>query len=242
MPDPVTSPAPDGQSGDPVVAAVRAALEAADDRDEETRARGYVYYPDRADDAAVAVDAYHRAILDRRPDAGELTDFERSMEQEYGVDVTPFLALLAAETTYAEQAERRAVAAQRRASRHSDRADAEEESWRLIKTERDQLADEVATLRQHILDIDAHATPYGDLPGDPGWAGTYLVTAGALHRALGKIGHTAPKCSAEAERDALAAQVARVRELAQQAEPTYDQYEAGLVVFAQDVLAALDGT
>lgn len=54
-------------------------------------------------------------------------------------------------------------------------------------------------LRAHILDIDAHATPYGDIPDEPGWAGTYLLTAGALHRALGKIGHTAPKCQAEAE-------------------------------------------
>lgn len=62
---------------------------------------------------------------------------------------------------------------------------------------------EVERLRQHILDIDAHATPYGDLPEEPGYVGTYLVTAGALHRALGKIGHTAPKCEAEADRDRL---------------------------------------
>jgi hypothetical protein len=54
-------------------------------------------------------------------------------------------------------------------------------------------------LRGHILDIDAHATPYGDIPDDPGWTGTYLLTAGALHRALGKIGHSAPSCQAEAE-------------------------------------------
>lgn len=54
------------------------------------------------------------------------------------------------------------------------------------------------TYQQHILDIDAHATPYGDIPDEPGWVGTYLVTAGALHRALGKIGHSAPKCEAEA--------------------------------------------
>lgn len=53
-------------------------------------------------------------------------------------------------------------------------------------------------LRQHILDIDAHATPYGDIPDEPGWVGTYLVTAGSLHRALGKIGHSAPRCEAEA--------------------------------------------
>lgn len=55
----------------------------------------------------------------------------------------------------------------------------------------------VAELEAHILDIDAHATPFGDIPDDPGWVGTYLVTAGSLHRALGKIGHTAPSCDAE---------------------------------------------
>jgi hypothetical protein len=60
-------------------------------------------------------------------------------------------------------------------------------------------------LRQAILDIDAHATPYGDIPDEPGWIGTYLVTAGALHRALGKIGHSAPACDAEAERNELRA-------------------------------------
>ena len=63
----------------------------------------------------------------------------------------------------------------------------------------DRLAAERDQLRQHILDIDAHATPYGDIPNDPGYVGTYLLTAGALHRALGKIGHTAPKCEAEAQ-------------------------------------------
>lgn len=69
----------------------------------------------------------------------------------------------------------------------------------------DQLRAEPNTLRQHILDIDAHATPYADLPDDPGYVGVYLVTAGALHRALGKIGHSAPKCQAEAERDQVRA-------------------------------------
>lgn len=57
---------------------------------------------------------------------------------------------------------------------------------------------EIDRLRAHILDIDAHATPYGDIPDDPGYTGVYLVTAGALHRALGTIGHSAPKCQAEA--------------------------------------------
>lgn len=55
-----------------------------------------------------------------------------------------------------------------------------------------------AKLREHILDIAAHATPYGNIPSDPGWVGTYLLSAGALHRAIGTIGHTAPSCEAEA--------------------------------------------
>jgi hypothetical protein len=59
----------------------------------------------------------------------------------------------------------------------------------------------------HILDIDAHATPFGDIPDEPGYVGTYLLTAGALHRALGTIGHTAPSCEAEAERDVLQARL-----------------------------------
>lgn len=59
--------------------------------------------------------------------------------------------------------------------------------------------EEVDRLRTHILDIAAHATPYGDIPDDPGYVGTYLLSAGALHRALGTIGHTAPSCEAEAE-------------------------------------------
>jgi hypothetical protein len=85
----------------------------------------------------------------------------------------------------------------------------------LLRTaaERDDLARQVAALtaerdrlREHILDIDAHATPYGDIPEEPGFVGTYLVTAGALHRALGKIGHTAPSCEAELQRDYLLAE------------------------------------
>jgi len=71
---------------------------------------------------------------------------------------------------------------------------------------RARLEAEVQRLRQHILDIDAHATPYGDIPREPGWVGMYLLTAGALHRALGTIGHSAPNCQAEAD---LAAMTAR---------------------------------
>lgn len=47
-------------------------------------------------------------------------------------------------------------------------------------------------LKNSILDIDAHATPYGVRPEDPdGNPAAYLVTVGALHRAIGKVGHTA---------------------------------------------------
>lgn len=67
----------------------------------------------------------------------------------------------------------------------------------------DQLYDQRDQLRAAVLDIDAHATPIGladqnDPDGNPHH---YAVTVGALHRALGKIGHTAPLCTAEAERD-----------------------------------------
>jgi len=76
-----------------------------------------------------------------------------------------------------------------------------------------ELEAENERLRAHILDIDAHATPFGDIPDDPGYTGVYLLTAGALHRALGKIGHTAPSCQAEAERDAARAELAQRGEL-----------------------------
>lgn len=81
--------------------------------------------------------------------------------------------------------------------------------------------DERDRLRAHILDIDAHATPYDDLPEDPGYVGTYLLTSGALHRALGSLGHSAAKCPAAIKAGRLQDQLekaeatlARVRELA----------------------------
>lgn len=44
-----------------------------------------------------------------------------------------------------------------------------------------------------ILDIDAHADALGE--DDDGFVtGGYLISIGSLHRALGVIGHTAPKC------------------------------------------------
>lgn len=75
------------------------------------------------------------------------------------------------------------------------------------------VAAEAEKLRAHILDIDAHATPYADLPQDPGYVGVYLVTAGSLHRALGTITTTSPSCQAEAERNDALAAIARVRAL-----------------------------
>lgn len=43
-----------------------------------------------------------------------------------------------------------------------------------------------------ILDIDAHAVPFGE--DEDGWITRYLLSTGPLHRALGVIGHGAPKC------------------------------------------------
>jgi hypothetical protein len=123
-----------------------------------------------------------------------------------------------------------------------------EQTWKL-GAERD-------TLRGHILDIDAHATPYGDVPDEPGWVGTYLVTAGALHRALGRIGHTAPKCAAEAEltkaleeldltrqggdaiqelRRAAEAQVLRLAETIRRYEPVIEAAKAWRVWLADEL-------
>lgn len=48
-------------------------------------------------------------------------------------------------------------------------------------------------LRAAILDIDAHATPYGE--DEDGFVnGGYLISIGCLHRALGVVGHSAAKC------------------------------------------------
>jgi hypothetical protein len=90
------------------------------------------------------------------------------------------------------------------------------------------VAPELERLRAHVLDIAAHATPYGDIPDDPGYVGTYLLTAGALHRALGTIGHTAPSCQAEAERDEQARDRHRWRTRAEQAEAERDALKAEL--------------
>lgn len=54
-------------------------------------------------------------------------------------------------------------------------------------------ADYVARLEAAILDVDAHATPYGT-DADGFVDGGYIVSVGAIHRALGVVGHTSPKC------------------------------------------------
>lgn len=95
------------------------------------------------------------------------------------------------------------------------------------RTERDEL-------REHILDIAAHATPYGDIPDDPGYVGTYLLTAGALHRALGKIGHTAPSCTAEAQR--AAALALHPREVHQVRDTEYEHFTCGVCLDAYEDL------
>lgn len=68
----------------------------------------------------------------------------------------------------------------------------------------------VSELKAAIADIDAHATPVGLLNNDDpdGSPHHYLLTVGALHRALGKA-HTAEPC--ESERARLRVEVDRLR-------------------------------
>lgn len=77
--------------------------------------------------------------------------------------------------------------------------------WRLVEAR-----EEVRALKAAIADIDAHATPVGLLHNDDpeGSPHHYLLTVGALHRALGKA-YTAEPC--ESERARLRVEVARSR-------------------------------
>lgn len=51
----------------------------------------------------------------------------------------------------------------------------------------------VEAVKHAVLDIDAHATPMGE--DDDGFVTSgYFISIGSLHRALGVVGHTAPKC------------------------------------------------
>lgn len=117
------------------------------------------------------------------------------------------------------------------------------------------LADE---LRNAILDIDAHATPFGT--DDDGFvSGGYLISVGSLHRALGVVGHSAAKCGgcrncwtldqwkAEEQllRDELEAQAARITELEAALAPflrLVDPEEGGWRVLDDDVLEIDDST
>lgn len=56
-----------------------------------------------------------------------------------------------------------------------------------------EMTDREKALTDAILDIDAHATGMGE--DEFGFVTKgYIVTVGALHRALGVVGHTAVKC------------------------------------------------
>jgi hypothetical protein len=71
-----------------------------------------------------------------------------------------------------------------RRHRHSTQGDAD--SLESLRAENKRL-------RDAILDIDAHATGMGE--DEHGFVSKgYIVTIGALHRALGVVGHTAVKC------------------------------------------------
>lgn len=61
------------------------------------------------------------------------------------------------------------------------------------RAELESLRAERKRLRDAILDIDAHATGMGE-DADGFVTKGYIVTVGALHRALGVVGHTAVKC------------------------------------------------
>ena len=51
----------------------------------------------------------------------------------------------------------------------------------------------VEAVKHAILDIDAHATGLGE-DANGFVSGGYVISIGCLHRALGVVGHTAPKC------------------------------------------------
>jgi hypothetical protein len=85
-----------------------------------------------------------------------------------------------------------------------------EEVVDVVRARVDRLTRERDEARAAIADIDRHATPIGLLHEDDpeGSPHHYIVTVGALHRALGKA-YTAEPC--EAERLRLRAEVARLR-------------------------------
>lgn len=68
------------------------------------------------------------------------------------------------------------------------------ETVRLMLTEAlpDVIDARVERLEAAILDIDAHATPFGE-DEDGFVTGGYLISVGSLHRALGIVGRSAAK-------------------------------------------------
>ena len=62
-----------------------------------------------------------------------------------------------------------------------------------VVAEIDTLREQAEALKAAVLDIDAHATPLGE-DEDGFITGGYIVSVGALHRALGVVGHAARKC------------------------------------------------
>lgn len=66
------------------------------------------------------------------------------------------------------------------------------DGWTDAYNEAAELDAENERLRLAILDIDAHATPLGE--DDDGFVSVgYAISVGCLHRALGLVGHSAPK-------------------------------------------------
>lgn len=68
--------------------------------------------------------------------------------------------------------------------------------------------DRTERLTAAILDIDAHATPFGE-DEDGFVTGGYLVSVGSIHRALGIVGRSAAKCRDIPCERATAAEAAR---------------------------------
>ena len=56
-----------------------------------------------------------------------------------------------------------------------------------------RLREQAEALKAAVLDIDAHSTAMGE-DTDGFTTGGYIVSVGALHRALGVVGHAARKC------------------------------------------------
>ncbi|MFF8953862.1 hypothetical protein ACF09I_34450 [Streptomyces sp. NPDC014940] len=100
-------------------------------------------------------------------------------------------------------------------------------------------------LKAAILDIDAHATPIGLAdPNDPdGNPHHYVVTVGALHRSLGKVGHTAAPCTAEAALERVRTLRDPIAQALEDADYRPDMRRGDLADSIMPViLAALDGT